>query len=900
MGLAERDPDTGGGEGAEAPAAATHDRAAVIHAGVAVLSWLHRRWVLFVYGLLAGLSLLAAVLWLKVDTDPSRMISPDLSFRRDYQRLIAAFPQLDNAMILLVEGQDPKAVRTTAEALTESFKARPDLFSHVLAPALSPMFSDYGPLYLSLPALERLTAQLAQAAPMLRLLAERPDMEGMTRLLGGMLRQKPSALAGSDGLRRLFTAMSKAVRTVQEGRARPMDWTALGGIEGREEPRRIFILVKPRLDFSRLDPAAEAMAEAKRIIADPEARDGRGVRVWLTGEAAMNAEEFSTITRGAIIAGVLSFLIVSGVVLLGLPSRRLLIAVIALIIIGFALNAGFATLSVGSLNMISVAFAVLFIGLGVDYAVHFLLRWAEEARMPPNDEPRPLARAAAATGPALAMSALTTVLAFLAFWPTDFIGMTQLGIIAAGGIVIAYVGTLTLVAAVLGLLPRSSRLVAPRKEGRISRWRHLLPAKAAWRIRQAVTLLVLLLAAGSIVFLPKVRFDGDPVNLKDPAAPSVRAYAVLLQEEPRLVQAVSALASGREEAEKLARLLKDLPEVGEVITALSFLPERQTDKLALLRALARQLPDSVRLRQEDIGHKRRIAALRQMIGLLARMERLEAYAPDLRKAAGALRQRLEAFLQNKGKDKKAVAALEAAWFVRLPELINGLQRLVRTGPLTVENMDPALKRWYIAEDGRWRVEAAPARRLSTDAEMRAFALAIRRVAPQATGAPVEITGAASVVSRAMIAAMLLALGGVIVVVGIMTRSALAVVLALAPILLAAILLLAYTVIFDAPFNFANVIVLPLLLGLGVDSSIHYLHRAREAASGSAVLDTSTPRAIVISALTTMGSFGTLWLTPHRGLSSMGELLTVAIALMLLCTLVVMPQLIDWAVRWKKA
>ncbi len=897
MSFAEQDPETVGDEDARLSSVFAHDRAAVVHAGVAVLAWIHRRWVLLIYGVLAALSLLVATLWLKVDTDPSRMIDPHLSFRWDYQRLIAAFPQLDNAMIILVEGRDPKAVRVTAEALTESFRARSDLFSHVLAPALSPMFSDFGPLYLSLPALEKLTVRLAQAAPMLRLLAQRPDMEGMTQLLGGILRQKPSSLAGSEGLERLFTAMSAAVRAAQGGQARPMDWTALGGLDDKRQPRRIFILVKPRLDFSRLDPAAEAMETARRIIADPEARDGQGVRVWLTGEAAMNAEEFSTITKGAVVAGVLSFLIVTGVVLIGLPSRRLLLAVVPLIVIGFALNAGFATISVGSLNMISVAFAVLFIGLGVDYAIHFLLRWAEETRIIPNDAPRPLARAAAATGPALAMSAATTVLAFLAFWPTDFVGMTQLGIIAAGGIVIAYVGTLTLVPAVLGWLPRSPRIRHAGVRGGL--WRRLVSRSAERRIRQGVTLIVLTMAALSFVFLPEVRFDGDPVHLKDPAAPSVQAYSVLLEEEPRLVQAVSVLTSGREEAEKLARLLKTVPEVGQVITALSFLPDRQTDKLALLRALAQRLPKSVRPRERNINHARRIAAMRQMVALLARMEGREGYSLSLRQAAGRLRRTLKYFLQHKGTDEKAVAALEAAWFVRLPELINGLQRLVRTGPLTLENMDPALKRWYIADDGRWRVEAAPVRRLVSNADMQAFALAVRRVAPHATGAPVEIVGAASVVSRAMIAAMLLSLGGVIVVVAIVTRSTLAVLLALAPILLAALLLLAYTVIFDAPFNFANVIVLPLLLGLGVDSSIHYLHRARETASGSAVRDTSTPRAIAISALTTIGSFGTLWLTPHRGLSSMGELLTVAIALMLVCTLVVMPQLIDWAMQWKR-
>jgi predicted RND superfamily exporter protein len=121
-------------------------------------------------------------------------------------------------------------------------------------------------------------------------------------------------------------------------------------------------------------------------------------------------------------------------------------------------------------------------------------------------------------------------------------------------------------------------------------------------------------------------------------------------------------------------------------------------------------------------------------------------------------------------------------------------------------------------------------------------------------------------------------------------------LVLAPLVLAVVLMIGYTVVFNSPFTFANVIVLPLLLGLGIDSAIHYVMRAREEGFATEVASTSTPRAVVISAVTTMGSFETLWLSAHRGMSSMGELLTIAIVITLLCTLIVLPQLIDWFIR----
>jgi len=143
--------------------------------------------------------------------------------------------------------------------------------------------------------------------------------------------------------------------------------------------------------------------------------------------------------------------------------------------------------------------------------------------------------------------------------------------------------------------------------------------------------------------------------------------------------------------------------------------------------------------------------------------------------------------------------------------------------------------------------------------------------------------------------VLAALALVVLVVAPVLRRPLDIALVLAPLLIAAALLCGYTVVFDAPFNFANVIVLPLLLGLGIDSSIHYVMRAREHHEDH-IIDTSTPRAVLVSALTTIGSFGTLWLSPHLGMASMGELLTIAIIVTLITTLVVLPQLIAWADR----
>ncbi len=862
-----------------------------------VFTWLAafsvtRAWaVVAVWVLLAAAGLVAAVLWLKVDTNPARMINPELDFRRDYEQLVSAFPQLDNNFVVIVEAADPDLAHASALAVVQSFRARPDLFSYVHAPALSPMFELYGPLWAEPGRLMELTRRVRSSAPMLRMLAERPDVEGLAGFVAAM---KPAVLAGraSPFLRDFLGRVRNTVTAAVKGELLVFDWLALGGDARPERPTRYVVVVKPELDFAALDPAAAAMEEARRIVTDPENTSAGRVRMWLTGEAAMNAEEFETVTGGAALAGLASLIIVTLVMVFGLPARRLVLPALALILAGFAVNAGFATVAVGSLNMISVAFAVLFIGLGVDYAIHFLLRWAEEAEGG-SGRAIPVATAARDIGPALVLAAVTTALGFLAFTPTDFTGMAQLGVIAAGGIAIALTGTLTLVPAVLRWLPVPRRWWDGEAAMRIPRRPHRL----AEHLRTAVTVIVFLLAVASLFLLPQVRFDGDPVNLKDPDSPSVIAFNRLLHDDPGVVYALSALAPDGKSAQALARRLEKLAEVKAARTVDSFLPPEQERKRAILRTMRDVLPQHVRM-DRGLDTEKRLRALSGMARDLLAIEQADAAPIALRRAAGNLRRTLELFLAERGGDAKAVSRLDAALFVRFPEMVAQLRALADAPPITVATMDPELRAWYVAPDGRQRVEVVPEGALADEAAMRRFAVAVRAVAPHATGAPVEIVGAGDVVSSAMLTATLVALFVVTSVTALVMRSVLLTLLVLAPIVLAALLLVGYAVVFDAPFNFANVIVIPLLLGLGVDSAIHYVHRARHLRSGGAVASSSTPRAIIVSALTTIGSFGTLWITPHRGMSSMGELLTVSVALTLLTTLVVLPRLIDWTMNRK--
>ncbi|MFW6077927.1 MAG: MMPL family transporter, partial [Hyphomicrobiales bacterium] len=850
------DPAAAGGSSAPGPL--TPNVFGRLARGSARHPWL----VIAIYVALAAASLVVAAWTLDVDTNPSRMISGDAEFRQDFEDFSQAFPVLDSNFVVVVEGEDGEQARAAAREVAEAFEARDEAFISVNAPGTGEFFDAHGILYLDLQQVEEIAAQLEQALPTVQALADDPTLRGMARLvsdirLGVEFERAPPEVAG------LFEGAAETTESVTAGTPEPLDWTALGVGAPTIEQQRWYVLIRPALDYSALEPAQAALNAARDIVAEAQSRYGDELRVALTGEAVMNAEELLTVTEGAALAGAVSFVLVSLVIFVGFPAARLVVPAVVLLLVGILMTAGFAAVTVGYLNLISVAFAVLFIGLGVDYALHVILRYHEESTQIESVTDA-LTSSVHHMGWPLVAILLTTVLAFLAFTPTDFIGMAQLGIIASGGVVIAFLASMTLIPAVLSLFGRPVSGSAGLVSGKTLR------SPAAERrltlLRAASTGAVLVLAVVAVFMLPHVRFDGDPVNLKDPGSAAVVEFERILAEDPGQVYAAQVLSQPGEPAREHAAALEALPEVAQVTTVENFVPANQDDKIAALGGLRDQVAETVDF-ERPIEPAERQGAIDQLEEDLGAIAAFDGAPQEI--AAAAERWR-EALAELDTDSPEVLARLEEAYFARLPAFIAQLRQIVTVEPVTLDNLDPDVRELYVAADGRWRLEVAPALDMNEEGSLEQFGRTVRAASPTASGAPVEIAGAAKVVASAMMFATAAACGLVILVLLVVFRRLLDVALVLAPLLLAGLLMLGYTVIAGSPFNFANVIVLPLLIGLGADSSIHYVMRAREEAGNHEIAETSTPRAVLLSALTTIASFGTLWLSSHRGVSSMGE------------------------------
>ena len=606
----------------------------------------------------------------------------------------------------------------------------------------------------------------------------------------------------------------------------------------------------------------------------------------VTGGTALAHEELESVTRGATLAAVLSLFMVTVILLVGLRSLWFKVATLITLALGLCWTAAFATLAIGHLNLISVAFAVLYIGLGVSYAIHYCLRCQEVARSGAS-WPEALDGSARDVGAALTICALTTGIGFFAFVPTDFTGVSELGIISGTGMFISLVASLTVLPALLSIFP------APKKSGRATRLHDIPAAATSWpqRHRRVILTTSVVLALASLAAVPHVRFDDNPLNLRDPESESVSTYRELISDGTTSPWSLSVMAGNLVEARQLAARLESLPEVGDVTFIDSLVPGRQADKLAVIDDLALLLSlDATAVETNVVSSGEARAAATQM--LLQTLEDYISSAPGA--AAKASAQRLEsalAVIASSPDAPRRLAELEKSLMEYLPSELMALKTALEAGPVTAEALPPRIRQDWVTEEGRVRIKVAPSKDFANAASVDRFLDAVRSVAPDATGSPVVNIESGRAIVRAFIQALISALVLITLLLFLLLRRISDVTLVLAPLLFATLLTVACMVLLGVPFNFANVIALPLLLGIGVDNGIHMVHRWRSAppASGD-LLRTSTARAVVISALTTICSFGNLAYSPHRGTASMGLLLTLGLGLVLVCTLLLIPAL----------
>ncbi len=817
----------------------------------------------------AGILLAIASSWyaaahFKMTTNMAQLISSDLPWRQREASLEKAFPHFQS-IVAVIDAPTPEQVDEATGALVQRLSQRKDMFISVEDPAGGPFFARNGLLFLDTKDLASRMTMLTQATRLIQVLAGDPSLRGVLQALQFGLLGVQGGRITLDAMTWPMTLAAETIERVNAGQPASFSWRELvqGSKATRDQLLR-FLTIRAVLDFSALEPGLKA---SDTIRTDAKELDFAGkyhARLRLTGPVPLEDEEFATIKENAALNATVTIAVVLFILWMALRWWRIIFAVFINLAVGLSITAAVGLLMVGTLNLISVYFAVLFVGLGVDFGIQFSVRYRAE-RHDVDDLYGALLQSGRRAGAPLTLAALATAAGFLSFLPTAYKGVSELGLIAGVGMLIAFATSVTLLPALL------SRLNPPREPEALG-YTVLAPVDGFLeRNRMPILIATGIIVIAGLPLLHWLRFDFNPMNLRSPKVESVATYLDLKNDPNSGANDIQVLAPTLAAADQIGAKLRALPEVARVTTLSSFIPDQQQEKLALIGNAAKTLdpvlnPATAAAPPTDAQN---VSMINSTIGAL------NALAGNAKGPGADAAHRLAAAMSALAKANPATRQRAEVAFVQpLRTALAELRDLFKAHAVTRGNLPPSVTQEWVTPDGRARVDVAPKGDANNNAVLQRFAAAVQLVAPDASEGPISILQARNTVVTAFLEAGACALLSIAVLLWITLRRITDVLLTLVPLLLAGVVTLEICVLVDLPLNFANIIALPLLLGVGVAFKIYYIMAWREGQTN--LLQSVLTRAVTFSALTTATAFGSLWFSSHPGTSSMGKLLAISL------------------------
>jgi hopanoid biosynthesis associated RND transporter like protein HpnN len=826
------------------------------------------RWTVIVAGIVVMIATgVFAVTRFSITTDVESLISENLPWHQRQLELSNAFPQ--QGITAVVTAPTAENADQSAERLAQALSKNPSLYPIIAQPDSGDFFNRNGLLFEPLSQVKSSMDGLKTAEPILSVLAADPSLRGVMKAISFATE---GVEAGQIKLDQLVWPLSLAEKTLGDllaGKPATFSWREL--LQGHPSPGvqlRHFLEVQPKLDFAALQPGRAATDGIRQAADDLKLAEKFGAKVDLTGQVPLNDDQFSVIQQSAPRDTLIAIFGVLVILWLALRSWKIIVAVFFSLIVGLAATAALGLVVVGSFNLISIAFFVLFVGLGVDFGIQFSVRYRSERHAHDNVRDALLCSARKAGDP-LALAGAATAVGFFSFLPTSYRGLSELGLIAGFGMLIAFFCSITLVPAMIAALN-------PPGEPESIGFKSLAPLDHfLQRHRIAVIAGTLLVVLAGTPLLAHLRFDFNPIDLQNPDSASVKLYRELQREPQTSGNDAELLAASLGDADSKARTLASLPEVSRVLTLSSFIPADQDQKIAAIKEASQALGTALHPAKQQPAptDQEQIAAIRGAAQNLSEVagNATGAGADAARRVSDLLKRLADADVSTR--DKAEVALVPP-----LNYDLDLLRESLDPQMVTTATLPSSLVRDWVLPDGRARVQAQPKGAPNDTNVLRTFAVAVLRAEPSATGPAISYYESEKTVIYAFVEAALFALCAIAILLLIVLRRVTDVLLTLIPLLLAGAVTLEVCALSGFALNFANIIALPLLLGVGVAFKIYYIMAWR--AGQTNLLQSTLTRAVTFSAMTNAVAFGSMWASNYPGMSSMGKMMALA----LLCTM----------------
>jgi hopanoid biosynthesis associated RND transporter like protein HpnN len=645
-----------------------------------------------------------------------------------------------------------------------------------------------------------------------------------------------------------------------------------------------FVLLRLAPSTGSFDRSGDAIDTLRRVIADTRGRHPE-TQIGLTGLPIMENDEMRSSQNSMIYASLVSFVGVALLFVAGFGGVRHALLANVVLIIGTAWAFGYATLSVGHLNILSVTFTVTLVGIGIDYGVYYVARYLQHRREGEECQAA-LMKTSRGAGPAILTGAMTTAISFFAAGFTNFTGVAELGIIAGGGILLCAVAQLGILPAALLLVDRSSLGKKMPKPLGVHKW----IAPAMWFPRLTVGL-CLAATVFCAVGLHKLWYDNNLLNMQAVGLESVELERRLLSECNQSVWYALSISDSRDELlQRKAEFLK-LPSVERTEEIVSMLPADHEIKRPIIeriQARLANLPERPPIIQVDRPEK-----LGQVLGGVQML--LERATPDQR-AARQLEVMRDALRRMPLADcYAAISRFQQAMAGDLLSRLYMLRSVANPDPPQLTDLPASLVNRFVGTHGRYLLKIYGRGNIWDTESLSKFVQDVRSVDRQVTGNPLQAYEASLEMKQSYQEASLYSF---LVIVGVLMfelRSWKYCLLASLPLGIGLLQTFGLLGLLDIPLNPANLIALPLILGIGIDYGIHIVHEFREQ-HGPYQMSPGTAIAVVVDGLTTIMGFGSLMIASHQGLQSLGRVLTLGITCCMLSSMIFLPGLLRWITR----
>ncbi|MGO9201940.1 MAG: MMPL family transporter [Limisphaerales bacterium] len=840
------------------------------------------------------------------------LVGANKRYHQNFLRFKNEFPTQDD-LAVVVESESTEKNRQFVERLGPKMAAETNLFHDVFYKADLRMLGPKALLFVPDKELGELKQALLDYRPFIEQFTHTTNLVSLFSMINAQIRTaKREKNAETEALMKALPALERILTQARDSLGRSgappsPGVTALFNPTGTAEQDvyisfangRLFLLTAqaPREELN------DAAVERLRTLVEQTRVEVPGVNVGLTGEPVLDHDQMDQSKKDAALASIVSLILCALIFIyayneLGRPVKATLCLLFGL---AYTLAFTFMPWPVGHLNILTITFVPILIGLAIDYGVHLISRYEEELRRGSGKQAA-LAKAMVFTGQGIFTGAFTTAGAFLAMIFTNFKGIQEMGLICGFGLLVCFVPMMT-------LLPV---LLSRGRQNVIDQARHGPDLRRArienlWLQRpRLITAIVLLLCGLAATQVHKVYFDYNLLHLQSKGLPAVEYTRKLINSTPKSVLYAAVIATNLQHAIALEQQITNLSSVSSIDSVTRFLAEDQTHKLALVADIKKNLA-SIRFPQpalDPVNLTELSTTLYSLLGYLGNIrQEIPADQPALSAQIDSLRQAVidlrKEMLRGDAAQLEAsslkLTAFQRAFFDDIQATFKGLQDQDDATPLRVQDLPQFMHDRFVGVTGKYLLQVNAKEDLWKRENQEVFIQQLRRIDPNVTGTPVQFYEYTELLKSSYIQAAEYSLIAIVLLILVHFRSLACVVLALIPVAVGSLWLAGLMGLCHIPLNPANIMTLPLVLGIGVTNGIHILNRYAEEQTPS-ILARSTGKAVLVSGLTTIAGFGSLTLGKHCGLQSLGYVMSIGLASCMIAGLAFLPALLSLLAR----